>query len=213
MTRLLPPAKLAPIDYLVCLASDGIDGYNWYSEAAAQIRFVCRIEEWDPDDFAGVLATTSPRVSVVRNIRLALHILHHGDLRVHPMRGIRKSVMDFRSGAGIVGRKTRPFYHNLCGRLDHVTLDTWMATALCIGQKEFKRKATHREACERIAEVGRVIGIKPAEAQAAIWKGIRSRPTSANPNGRNHSPFSVLSEYIAARRNGWDIKGCSISIN
>ena len=202
---------MATIDSLVCLASDGIDGYNWYSEAAAQIEFVCRVEEWDADDFAGVLATTSPRVSVIRNIRLALHIMKHGDLRVMPMRGIRSSVQRFLDGDGITGPKTLPFYHNLCGRLDFVTLDTWMADAFCIDQKDFSRKATHSVACDRIAAVGRIIGIKPAEAQAAIWKGIRGRATKRNPNGRNHSPFSVLSEYLTARRRQWDIEGCSIS--
>jgi hypothetical protein len=205
MSRLLPPVKLASVDHLIALASDGIDGYNWYSEAAAQINFVCRIEGWDSDDFAGVLATSSPRVSVIRNIRLALHVLHFEDLRVIPMRGIRSSVKRWRDHGEIVGPKTNAFYHNLSGRLDHVTLDVWMAHALCVDQKDFNRKATHRTACELITRVGTIIGIKPAEAQAAIWMGQRSR------DGRNHSPFSVLSEYLAARRNHWDIVGCSIS--
>jgi hypothetical protein len=79
-----------------------------------------------------------------------------------------------------------------------------MSYALGIDQSDFKRVEDRRKATGRIVGVARRLGIAPAEAQAAIWTGYRSRA------GYNHSPFSVATEYFTARDNGWEIEGCSI---
>jgi len=204
MGRLLPPVPMASVDCIKEYAERGIDGRYWYRDAAGQIDFVCRAEKWDCAEFAGVLATTSPRCSVLRNIRLGLHFMYHRDLTVIPMRGIRTSVTNFLDGKGISGPKTGPFCENLSGNYGPVTLDVWMAYAFGINQSDFNRKATHAEATRRVVRVGEILGIRPAEAQAAIWTGYRRSV------GYNDSPFSIVSEYLTARENDWEIEGCTV---
>jgi len=58
------------------LARLGADHRGWYTEARATIRAYCRHPSW-PEGFrpdvkavAEVLAITSPRVTVARNVRL-----------------------------------------------------------------------------------------------------------------------------------------------
>jgi len=205
MGRILPAVPMSSIAQLTRFACDGIDGRDWYKHATAQIDFVANSEGWDCDEFAGVLATTSPRCSVLRNIRLGLHFMHFRNLRVIPMKGIRTSVQRFVDGKGIAGQKTNAFYHNLTGRYDHVTLDVWMAYALGINQTDFNRKGTRLEATRRVVRVARRLRIEPAAAQAAIWTGYR------RGKGHSDSTFDVVSEYLTARDNGWEITGCSIS--
>ena len=204
MSRTLPAVKMATIDTLTRYACAGIDGRNWYRDATAGIGYVADQEKWDADEFAGVLATTSPRVSVLRNIRLSLHFMHNRNLRVVPMRGIRRSVQHFLDCREIRGQKTRSFYHNLMGCPDHVTLDVWMAYALGIDQTDFNTVASRAKATDRVVTVARKMSVTPAEAQAMIWTGYRRRA------GYQPSPFSVASEYFAARESGWDIPGCSL---
>ena len=204
MGRLLPPVPMATVTTLTEYACAGIDGRNWYRDATGQIDFIAHAEGWDRDEFAGVLATTSPRCSVLRNIRLGLHFMHFRNLRVVPMRGIRRSLQRFVDGDGIAGIKTGPFCANLSGNYDPVTLDIWMARALGIDQSDFNRKATHAEATRRVVRVARRLRVAPAEAQAAIWTGYQRL------KGLNPGAFSIVSEYLTARDNKWEIVGCSI---
>ena len=196
-------SKMVSVDRLVDIACDGLHGRFWYRDATAQIDYVAWAQGWDRDEFAGVLAVTSPRCSVVRNIRMSLHWMKFRNDRVIPMKGIRRSLAGFIGGEGIKGPKTRAFYDNLSGRTDSVTLDVWMAYALGIDQTDFNRKANRAKATDRVVRVGERLGIAPAEAQAAIWTGYRTRA------GRTHSPFSVVHEYLTACDRQWDIEGCS----
>src|SRR6056297_1817754 len=141
MGRKLPPVPMESVATLTRYACDGIDGRDWYKHATGQIDFVAHAEGWDCDEFCGVLATTSPRCSVLRNIRMSLHFMKHRNLRVVPMKGVRKSVQNFLDGKGIAGQKTRAFYDNLSGCYDSVTLDVWMAYAFGINQTDFSKLA------------------------------------------------------------------------
>ncbi len=199
------PIRMTSVDKLVDIACDGLHGCRWYRDATYQIDYVSFLEGWDRNDFAGVLATSSPRCSVLRNIRISLSVMKFGDLSVIPMKGIRTSVRKFLDGHGINGPKTSAFCANLSGDYGPVTLDVWMAYALGIDQTDFNTVANRAKATDRIVTVGQVLGLAPAEAQAAVWTGYRTRV------GRNHSPFSVASEYFKARRNQWEIEGISNS--
>jgi len=195
---------MTSVDKLTEYACAGLHGRDWYRNATAQIDFVADAEGWNRELFAGVIATSSPRCSVVRNIRMSLHFMKFRDLRVIPMKGIRSSVRRFVLGRGITGPKTKAFFHNLSGFYDYVTLDVWMAYALGIDQTDFNLVESHRKATDRVVRVGRRLGIAPAEAQAAIWTGYR------NLCGRADSVFSVAQEYFVARSRDWDIEGCSV---
>ena len=199
-----PLPKMTSVEKLCEIAGEGIHAHKWYRDATAQINFVSDSMGWDRDRFAGVLATTSPRCSVLRNIRMSLHFMKYGDIRVVPMKGIRKSVTRFLSDGGITGPKTKAFYHNLSGNFGWVTLDVWMAYALGIDQTKFGGRRVREKAVDRVVSVACDLRIAPAEAQAAIWTGFRTRA------GYNHSPFSVVGEYLKARDNNWEIEGCTI---
>ena len=196
-------SRMVSVDRLVSHACNGLHARHWYRDAVAQIDHVCWLEGWDRDEFTGVLAVTSPRCSVVRNIRMTLHFMKHRNDRVVPMKGIRKSLHKWLDRRVIDGPKTSAFYSNLSGCPDAVTLDVWMAYALGIDQTEFSRVANRAKAIGRVVAVGERLGITPAESQACIWTGYRSAA------GRNDSPMSIASEYFAARERQWDVEGCS----
>lgn len=200
-----PPARMSSVRTLTRYAADGIDAAQWYRHGTAQINFVAHANGWDPDYFAGIIAATSPRCSVVRNIRLALHYCHHRDIRVIPMRGVRSAVVHFERTGRLRGPKTSAFYANLRGNPEPVTLDVWMAYALRVDQSAFSRVATRQRAAARVAAAGRALGLRPCESQAAIWAAYRRAA------GERDSPLSVVAEYLAARGRGWDIEGCSLT--
>ena len=204
MTNVLPPARMASVATLTRYAAHGIDGAQWYRHGTAQIEFVAHANGWEADHLAGIMAATSPRCSVVRNIRMALHYCHHGDIRVIPMRGVRSAVNHFEKTGRLRGPKTSAFFANLRGNCEPVTLDVWMAYALKVEQSAFSRVATRERAAQRVAAAGRALGLRPCESQAAIWTGFRRFA------GYNDSPFSVVSEFLTARANNWKIEGCSI---
>lgn len=204
MGRKLPPVPMASIATITKYACAGIDGRNWYQDATAQIDFVAHTEGWDCDEFAGVLATTSPRCSVLRNIRMSLHFMKHRNIRVVPMKGVRTSVLRFLDGKGITGQKTSAFYANLTGNYGPVTLDVWMAYAFGIDQTDFNKLATREECTRRVVRVARRLRVEPAAAQAAVWTGYRRL------RGHSDSTFDVVSEYLTARDSGWKVEGCSI---
>jgi hypothetical protein len=201
MGKPLPPVPMAEVSELLQYAQRGLYGKSWYTVANAQINYVAQSEKWDLSELCGVIATTSPRCSVLRNIRLSLAFMNTRDLTVIPMRGIRTSVTNFLNGKGIAGIKTSAFYDNLMGNLDRVTLDVWMAYALGIDQSDFNKKATHAEATRRVVSVASILGIKPAEAQAAVWTGYR------NYVGHSDSNFDIVHEYLTAKSNNWVIEG------
>mgnify|MGYP003322070813 CR=1 FL=1 len=117
------------------------------------------------------------------------------------MDNIRTSLKRFLAGQGIAGPKTGPFAENLSGNPQPVTLDVWMAHALGIKQEQFNRKATHEKATKRVKQVAEILGIEPADAQAAIWTGYRAM------RGLGGAPFSIMDEYLKAKKNGWKFQG------
>lgn len=174
---------------LVCLAADNIDGRYWYTEAQAEIAAICKLENWSPEYFAGIIATTSPRVSVRRNVRIALHYCHTGDFLANVMRGIRTSVAKFTDNRTISGLKTMPFWQALCGDSSAIVLDTHMANLLAVPQKLFATKGGNRYYAGIIAGVASELGIANAEAQACLWYGQFRRI------GRNPELFPIMAEY------------------
>lgn len=177
---------------LLPVAVQGINGRNWYREAYRELDKVCRFAEWDPNEFASVLAITSPRVSVVRNIRTALFVMIHGELPAGVMVSTHRALANYRAGKGIAGQKTSAFRDALLGCEDSIVLDTWMAYALGIDQTDFNRIGDRAAARRRVLRVATAIGETPAATQAAIWTGYRYR------SGYSYRSFPLWSEYVAA---------------
>lgn len=176
MGKRLEPHKLKPVNHIRRLALIGQDFQHWYDTARTDIQSVCSVEHWDLVDFVNKLAILSPRVSVVRNVRITYAYCGQGGVYLG---GVVKSIrhaMDNYLTTGIVGGlKVSQFAHALNGDRDAITLDTWMARAIQDTESptivNFKRIATRQLAYDRIRKVARQLQVSPRDCQAMIWAG------------------------------------------
>lgn len=175
-------------NHLCKLADEGIDWAKWYDHARLDIRRVCVDQDWDPDRFTDILAITSPRVSVRRNIRVAMHYMWTGELRSDTIRATRAALEHYEETGEIRGPKTSAFAAALKGDLDAIVLDVWMSKAFEIEQETFSRKPVREECCRRIRRAARLSDLRPAEVQAAAWAATVRR------YGRNVPSFTVSDE-------------------
>jgi len=157
---------------LLNFAMIGWDFRAWYDDAREAIREHCAEHGWEPDRFAEVMALTSPRVQVSRNLFATLQYMRTGSLPRGTMRSTRKALSNWELGKGIAGRKTGPFADALKGNKDALVLDVWMAEALGVDQRVVTRLDIGAMAMRRMRSVADTLGCTIAEAQAAVWCGI-----------------------------------------
>lgn len=155
---------------LVNMALSGQEYRDWYRWAKSDIAYACAVMGTCPRKFSDLLAVTSPRVSVSRNIRYAIMLTERPSDKPHDMmRTVWSSVQHYYRTGEIRGPKTGPFARALRGDLSAVPLDVWMARALNVSHKKLATKQIREPAVKRIRAVARILGWKPAEVQAAIW--------------------------------------------
>lgn len=165
-----------------------MDWCRWYTRATAEIELVCEQKEWDFDRFVEILAITSPRVAVTRNIRVAMHYMDTGKFLSGTIYATRAAMEHYEETGEIRGLKTSAFARALKGDLDAIVLDTWMAEAFEIDQHRFQNKAVRKECEQRVRRAAHMCNLQPAELQAASWAAIVRR------HGRNTPSFTVSSE-------------------
>lgn len=175
-------------NHLCNLASEGMDWMNWYTHAKVDIKRVCQHKEWDFNRFVDILAVTSPRVAVVRNIRAALYYMDTGKFVSGTIKNTRAAMAYYEETGEIRGPKTSAFARALKGDLDAVVLDVWMSKVFEIDQNRFRNRKIRAECERRICKAARACNIQPAELQAASWAAIVRR------HGRNTPSFDVSSE-------------------
>jgi len=153
----------------------------WYQRATERIK--ARYDE-DTDIFIGLLAATSPRHTVAKNLRMAISIFSAWELND---KAIDDETLDELGKLGhiparywniqralkrldLLGPKVNAFQRNLLGDLTDVTIDTWMITFAgtqyikelsCLGGIEAYK--------HRVRRAARVLNWEPAEVQAAVW--------------------------------------------
>lgn len=174
---------------LIQLAADNQQGMGWYANAKAEIETICRLEGWDADKFTAILAVTSPRVSVRRNIRITLHYMRTGEIMPGVIRSVRQSVATWESTGQIKGKKTSSFYRALRGDYSAIVLDTWMAKCLNVDQKLFSTKGNYSYYSGIVAGIAKILGIENADCQACLWYG------AFGAAGRVAEPFQIMQEY------------------
>lgn len=184
----LPRMKSA--DALAALAVEGGSGRYWYQHAEDQIRRASDMIGVEPERFAGVLACLSPRVSVLRNVRLTLRYLQTGEHGPGVMRCVRESVAHYEATGEIRGPKTRPFAYAVLGDPDAVVLDVWMAKALGVPQARLSSKRVHAKASDRVRSAARTVGYTPAQCQAAVWYAAVRRA------GRNPGRLTIVHDTL-----------------
>lgn len=166
------------------LARSGEEGRGWYVDAARQIRRYALEIGQCPRVVAGVMAITSPRVHVVRNIRITKTYFETGLIVGHF--GKTQGLVDrFVADGTISGPKVSAFYEALRGDRDAVVVDVWVARAFNVGHDDDlgNRRGLTKKEYKRVDQAVRSLagrlGWQPAETQAAIWWG------SCLAHGRN----------------------------
>lgn len=154
-TTRTPTVRFASVNTLHAMAMAGaaVGGHLWYADAGATIRAWCRMAGVDPVDFAYVMAATSPRVHVTRNLRLTAEYFERGGPAYGTIDRMRSEVgilpVAVRPVAALevarasnqatpwheLGDKTGPFGRALLGDGDALVIDVWMTRALVRGRR------------------------------------------------------------------------------
>lgn len=157
---------------LLRLANKGSQYSDWYDRAYVEIGEVCNKEKWDRKEFTNILSLLSPQVRVRRNIRMTLVYFGQNSYFNNLMQSVRISVDNYRKTGIINGQKVSSFALALLGYNESIVLDVWMARALQIEQKRFKKKSIREQSRKIIKSVAKTVGMSPRDCQAAIWSGI-----------------------------------------
>ena len=177
---------------------------NWYRYNQ---QFLQDIFGDDYELFAGILAATSPQVTVQINWNLACKIYHECKAGREPdltstMKNHKPNVRRVLAGEQLSGRKVQNFYRNLTGDLNAVTIDTLMLRLFTWFERGTKRVPTNRQydklACA-FRSVAKNNGLKPAELQAILWVKYRQRagykPTDFITVGTDKRQYTFANLY------------------
>lgn len=157
----------------LALAREGASGAGWYVDAHASIRDYCARTGHDVARVCDVLALTSPRVTVRRNVALALAYLATGSAPgIVP--SVRAALAHYEATGAIRGPKTSAFSRALAGDPDSVVIDVWMWRALGLQWPSVTPKR-YRRAAATVRGIATRAGMSPAGTQAAIWVATRKR--------------------------------------
>lgn len=136
------------------------------------------IQEKYGDDwklFAKLLAATSPRQSVKRNVSLAKRAYKSYKTFDHDFAGFLPAsignVKRAYENAELSGPKVSAFYENITGNLDVVTVDIWMFRYYNLKPSAKNYKIIER----RVKRSAKRYGLKPAVLQAILWTACRWR--------------------------------------
>ena len=150
-------------------------GEDWYRRAVAQIR-----DEFGDraDDFAAILAATSPQCDVGHNVKLARDELDRRK-RGLPVKAWlpchAKNLERLRNNEPLRGLKVVAFARALQGDVTAVVVDTWMLRASGIPERRFKTAPAFRAVYRAIEIAAAAAGIPNTEAQARIWFAYRAK--------------------------------------
>lgn len=162
---------------------------RWYRVARAVIERLVEHQQNGLEFYRGgvpelsdLVAITSPRCSVKRNLRFSWAEFT-GQPRLGDMIRSTQVALDHYYATGeIRGAKTSRFAQVLRGDDSVVVVDTWMARALSVPDKQARNKSTQELAERVIGHVQRklsraydttgVVWWPTAEVQAVVWAGM-----------------------------------------
>lgn len=147
----------------------GYEMKDWYIRTKEDIMIASRHLKCRPEYLAGLLAAFSPRVSVNRSVKWALHYVRTGEFLYDVPKPIRVHVRKFIETGLVTGPKTGPFHRALLGDPQAVVIDSHMLAAA--GHDRNGTKET-MEDCDALVRKVAYRRCSPAEAQAAIWCGF-----------------------------------------
>lgn len=160
---------------------------DWYFLATEELKYVSETTGWPLDLLADILALTSPRISVRRNLRVAFHYLITGQWLPGVLQTVKDSVAKYELTGRIDGEKTSAFAKALRGDKGAIVMDTWVFRLMGLSDKPLAkdRRAARKAICGASAKAG----WNPADFQAALWCWALDK------NGRNLSYYPVLETF------------------
>lgn len=162
--------------------ADGGRAYRrWYVHARLVVDRIATLAGEPIGRVADVLAITSPRCSVRRNLTRAWEYLTTGLLPADVMRGTRVALAHYEKTGTIRGAKTEPFSRALRGDDTALVIDTHIATAFGYDPRVARTKYCRTAIGCCIRRVAKRRGWSITQTQAAIWAGYYRR---AYPTGR-----------------------------
>jgi hypothetical protein len=164
---------VSPHDRLLLYAKGGEHHRFWYDMQRRQIAAWCSAHgSYSRERFTAIFAITSPRVSVWQNWRLAIQYAKRMDMT--SMMGTSRAALNhFEKTREIRGPKTKKFYDAIMGDPEALVLDVWMARALDIPHAVVNHPRNAEIAFRQVSEIAWEMRWTVAQAQAAIWRGIR----------------------------------------
>jgi hypothetical protein len=201
-------SRVASVATLHALALDGKAHRRWYTEGVPALQAMAEGLGVDFQLLCDVVAITSPRVHVVRNIRIARdYLTRRAELATLDGASIARALgtipstgvalAHYEKTGRIRGPKTRAFSDAIQGDPNALVLDVWMSRALGVPQEKLFTKAVHSKAVARVGRVSGLTGWTIAETQAAIWAGAIARHTDARGR-RTYVDAPPLKAAIAA---------------
>lgn len=165
---------------------------NWYS--LSRYKLIKKYKQ-DYKFFASLIASTSPRFSIKRNINTARWIYKdfklydkyliwqfenqkefvlkkYKILNAHYNNILKCLKHDFKKPLKLNGNKVNSFYNNLIGNYEYVTIDIWMLRYF-EHKKAWVNLTEYKDYSNIIKELAYKEGLKPCEMQAIIWTKIR----------------------------------------
>lgn len=163
--------KTIKVERPITLARRGERGRSWYTESSESVKKYADSKGFTHKRVADILAITSPRVSVKRNITLATRYLEEGST-YGIMLGRIRALQRYERTGEFSGPKVTAFSKALQGDTTVVVVDSWML-------KAFGELNPTVKAFKYITSVTKMVATRltwhPVEAQAAIWVGIREQ--------------------------------------
>jgi len=154
----------------------GIDNAHWYEASRDSAARWCKANDVDLNTFLSVVAILSPRVQVVRNIRLAKQWVME-DKNPSGIMGQRVRALEIFHGSGKVsGTKINAFRDSLMLKPGAVCIDIHMSRIFGFDggelMSETKKYRTLREKSQRIVRrLAHRYGMTSYGVQACLWCG------------------------------------------
>lgn len=149
----------------------GRDHRYWYKQAREVIQQVAREHGCSPEYVADIMALTSPRTTVMRNLRVTRHYLRTRQVPPDVIRSTRMALAHYEVTGTIRGPKTQRFALVLKGQEDHCVVDSHLARAFGYRDKQAASKYCHEAITKRVKRMAKREGWTVAQVQAAIWAG------------------------------------------
>ena len=162
--------------------AQGIDGKDWYNEAA---EFLDSAYPGEGDLMAAILAATSINATVKANVTLALKAYAQLKAGLEFTGFIPAAVQQLelaKNGLPLSGTKVENFRRALRGEPNAVVVDRWMLRAY--GEEALTPAATRRVTA-LILQEAKAEGVEPRQWQAGVWCGIKRAFEGHNSDTRS----------------------------